>query len=105
MHENGDPYEGELKPEICGNTLPTWYGGWNNYFEYKGFDLTVFFQFSGGNKIYNGTKATVSDMRNWNNSKDVLNNYWTPEIRMQFILFRYMEIIYPMVQHIQLVIG
>ena len=79
MHENGDPYEGELKPEICGNTLPTWYGGWNNYFEYKGFDLTVFFQFSGGNKIYNGTKATVSDMRNWNNSKDVLNNYWTPE--------------------------
>ena len=36
----------------------------------KGFDLSLFFQFSGGNKIYNGTKASVSDMRYWNNSKD-----------------------------------
>ena len=78
-HEDGTPYEGELNPVMCGNTLPTWYGGWNNNFEYKGFDLSIFFQFSGGNKIYNGTKATVSDMRYWNNSKDVLNNYWTPE--------------------------
>ena len=79
MHEDGTPYEGDLTPVISGNTLPTWYGGWNNNFAYKGFDLSIFFQFSGGNKIYNGTKATVSDMRFWNNSKDVLNNYWTPE--------------------------
>ena len=78
-YEDGTPFEGDIAPEVFGNTLPTWYGGWNNYFEYKGFDLTIFFQFSGGNKIYNGTKATVSDMRYWNNSKDVWNNYWTPE--------------------------
>ena len=79
IHEDGSAYEGELKPVISGNTLPTWYGGWSNYFEYKGFDLSIFFQFSGGNKIYNGTKATVSDMRYWSNSKEVLGNYWTPE--------------------------
>ena len=79
VHEDGTPYNGDIEPVICGNTLPTWYGGWSNYFEYKGFDLSLFFQFSGGNKIYNGTKATTSDMRYWNNSKDVLNNYWTPE--------------------------
>lgn len=77
--EDGTPYEGSLKPVICGNTLPTWYGGWSNNFSYKNFDLSLFFQFSGGNYIYNGTKATVSDMRYWNNSKEVLQNYWTPE--------------------------
>ena len=37
------------------------------------------FQFSGGNKIYIGTTATCSDMRYWNNTIDVLENYWTPE--------------------------
>ena len=78
-HEDGTPFKGDIAQVISGNTLPTWYGGWANNFEYKRFDLSVFFQFSGGNKIYNGTKATVSDMRYWNNSKKVLNEYWTPE--------------------------
>ncbi|RZK93440.1 MAG: TonB-dependent receptor, partial [Hymenobacter sp.] len=40
-----------------GPTLPTWYGGLDNTFRYKAFDLGVFVQFSGGNYIYNGTKA------------------------------------------------
>ena len=77
--EDGTEYAGEFEPVDCGNTLPTWYGGWTNNFKYKGFDLSLFFQFSGGNKIYNGTKASVSDMRYWNNSKDVYKKYWTPE--------------------------
>ena len=79
FYENGTEYAGEFEPVDCGNTLPTWYGGWTNNFKYKGFDLSLFFQFSGGNKIYNGTKASVSDMRYWNNSKDVYKKYWTPE--------------------------
>jgi len=62
---------------ICGNTLPTYYGGWTNTFTYKGFDLNLFFQFSGGNHIFNGMKSTGSDMRFWNNSKEVLSNHWT----------------------------
>ncbi len=79
FYEDGTEYVGEFEPVDCGNTLPTWYGGWTNNFKYKGFDLSLFFQFSGGNKIYNGTKASVSDMRYWNNSKDVYKKYWTPE--------------------------
>ena len=79
FYEDGTEYAGEFEPVDCGNALPTWYGGWTNNFKYKGFDLSLFFQFSGGNKIYNGTKASVSDMRYWNNSKDVYNKYWTPE--------------------------
>ncbi|UVV63538.1 TonB-dependent receptor [Bacteroides fragilis] len=79
FYEDGTEYAGEFEPVDCGNTLPTRYGGWTNNFKYKGFDLSLFFQFSGGNKIYNGTKASVSDMRYWNNSKDVYKKYWTPE--------------------------
>ena len=79
FYEDGTEYAGEFEPVDCGNTLPTWYGGWTNNFKYKGFDLSLFFQFSGGNKIYNGTKASVSDLRYWNNSKDVYKKYWTPE--------------------------
>jgi TonB-dependent starch-binding outer membrane protein SusC len=61
-----------------GPTIPKWYGGFDNNFSYKGFDLGIFIQFSGGNYIYNGTKAGLRDMRFWNNHTDVLDR-WTPE--------------------------
>ena len=63
---------------IYGPTLPTFFGGLNNNFRYKNFDLSAFFQFSGGNYIYNGTKAGLRDMRQWNNHTDMLDR-WTPE--------------------------
>jgi TonB-dependent starch-binding outer membrane protein SusC len=63
---------------VYGPTLPTWYGGFDNTFKYKNFDFGVFLQFSGGNYIYNGTKAGLRDMRFWNNHTDVLDR-WTPE--------------------------
>ncbi len=78
--EDGQPYaQSDLKRVLAGNTLPTWFGGWSNNFKYKNFDLSLFFQFSGGNKIYNGSTATLSDVRFWNNSVDYKNHYWTPE--------------------------
>lgn len=63
--------------QILGNTLPTFYGGFNNTFKYKGFDLGLNFTFSGGNYIYNGSKAGLRDQRVWNNSVDVLNSWKT----------------------------
>jgi len=76
--EDGKAYaESNLQPVVCGNTLPTYYGGWSNNLRYKSFDMLIMFQFSGGNKIYNGTKATCADMRYWNNAIDVLNHYWS----------------------------
>ena len=75
--DNGEAYmESDIKKIIAGGTLPTYYGGWSNDFKYKNFDLSLLFQYSGGNKIYNGTTATLSDMRFWNNAMDVYNNYW-----------------------------
>jgi TonB-linked SusC/RagA family outer membrane protein len=68
----------QLTDGVYFNTLPTYYGGFDNTFKYKNFDLGVFFQFSGGNYIYNGTKAGLHDQRFWNNSTDILDS-WTPE--------------------------
>jgi hypothetical protein len=62
--------------EYFGPVIPTWYGGFDNSFRYKGFDLGVFVQFSGGNYIYNGTKAGLHDQRFWNNDVDILDR-WT----------------------------
>jgi len=63
---------------VYGPVLPKYFGGWDNTFNYKNFDLGVFFQYSGGNYIYNGTKAGLHDQRFWNNRTDILD-HWTPE--------------------------
>ncbi|WP_419698075.1 SusC/RagA family TonB-linked outer membrane protein [Mucilaginibacter sp. NFX135] len=36
-----------------GSGLPKFFGGINNTFNYKGFDLSIFFNFETGNKVYN----------------------------------------------------
>jgi hypothetical protein len=63
--------------QVYGPVLPKWYGGFDNRFNYKNFDLGIFIQFQGGNYVYNGTQAGLRDMRFWNNSTDVLDR-WTP---------------------------
>lgn len=64
--------------EYYGPTIPKWYGGIDNNFRFKNFDLGVFIQYSGGNYIYNGTKAGLHDQRFWNNDADIMDR-WTPE--------------------------
>jgi TonB-dependent starch-binding outer membrane protein SusC len=64
--------------QFYGPVLPKWYGGVDNTISYRGFDLGVFIQYSGGNYIYNGTKSGLHDQRFWNNDVDILER-WTPE--------------------------
>ncbi|SHK07733.1 TonB-dependent receptor domain-containing protein [Hymenobacter psychrotolerans] len=64
--------------DYYGPTLPKWYGGFDNTFTFKNFDLGIFLQYSGGNYIYNGTKSGLHDQRFWNNDADILDR-WTPE--------------------------
>lgn len=64
--------------QVLGNALPTFYGGFNNTFKYKNFDLGINFTYSGGNYIQNGTKGTWRDQRFWNNSTEVLNRWTSP---------------------------
>ncbi|QDK81090.1 SusC/RagA family TonB-linked outer membrane protein [Spirosoma sp. KCTC 42546] len=63
---------------IQGPSLPTYYGGLNNNLTYGHFDLAVGIIFSGGNKLYNGTRATISDQRYFNNGTFILNRWTTP---------------------------
>jgi len=61
-----------------GSFLPKFTYGLNLTANYKGFDLTMFFQGVQGNKIYNGVKIVEQGMlRLFNASTDVLNA-WTP---------------------------
>ena len=64
------------KPEISGNTKPTYYGGWSNTIHYKNWDVNLNFHFSGGNKILNSMRATLSDGRMWSGCKEWYDNIW-----------------------------
>jgi len=66
----------DWKPEIAGNTKPTVYGGWNNTFKFLGFDASVNFHFSGGNKVLNAMKATLSDGRMWSGTENYYKKVW-----------------------------
>lgn len=63
---------------IIGNALPTVYGGFNNTFEYRGFDLGIDIYYSLGNKVYFGSRAGLLDQRFWNNTTDVLDRWQKP---------------------------
>lgn len=51
---------------VIGNAYPTFYGGINNNFTYKNFDLSIFLTYSFGNDVFNATKLT--------NTKTALDN-------------------------------
>ena len=52
---------------ITGNPFPDVFGGVNNYISYRSFDLSVFFQYSLGNDIFNLTRRSLELMRLPNN--------------------------------------
>lgn len=43
---------------VIGNAMPDFYGGLNNTFKYKQWDMSVFFSFSYGGEVLNATKLT-----------------------------------------------
>ena len=72
-----DP-DGDRK--ILGSVLPKWFGGWTNTFTYKNFDATMFFRFSGGNKILNATEQNALLNCDFANQGSVILNSWrSPE--------------------------
>ena len=72
-----DP-DGDRK--VLGSVLPKWFGGWTNTFTYKNFDATMFFRFSGGNKILNATEQNALLNCDFANQGAVILNSWrSPE--------------------------
>jgi TonB-linked SusC/RagA family outer membrane protein len=55
--------------------LPTWYGGWDNTFSYKNFDLGISIMYQGGNYLYNSTRATLLTNFFSNNLAEIKNRW------------------------------
>ncbi|RYY32358.1 MAG: hypothetical protein EOP46_19185 [Sphingobacteriaceae bacterium] len=70
--------DGVLDGQVSGSGIAPVFGGFNNSLSYKAFDLNIGITYSSGNKIYNGTKATLADQRYFNNRVDILDRWTTP---------------------------
>jgi TonB-linked SusC/RagA family outer membrane protein len=74
---DGNGTVNDLDRTIIGNTQPKFFGGWNNQFAYKGFDLSVFINFQYGNDVYNANKLEFTSGYTVNsNLLASMNNRW-----------------------------
>lgn len=63
---------------VIGNSMPKYFGGFNNTLRYRNFDLSVFVNWVYGNNIYNGNKLFNSQTTdNYNNVIKEAANRWT----------------------------
>ena len=68
--EDGNGTIDDNDRKVIGNANPVFYGGITNNFSYKGFDLSIFFSFSYGAEVLNGTK--LSNTKTGSTNKNVL---------------------------------
>jgi TonB-dependent starch-binding outer membrane protein SusC len=68
---------------LAGSPFPDYFGGITNTVSYKQFDLSVFFQFSQGNKVYNNTRRELELLNlparsiiGTNTTADAWHNRW-----------------------------
>lgn len=52
-------------------------GGFLNTFSYGNFELNIFFQYSYGNNVFNGTRRYIESMKDANNQTTAILNRWT----------------------------
>lgn len=79
VDQNGDNVINDEDRAIIGNANPTSFGGWNNTFGYKGFDLNVFIQGVFGNEILNYGTFDQLNMTGGNNLSIRALDRWTPD--------------------------
>lgn len=63
---------------ILGDSNPDFYGGLTNTFQYKRFELNLFFQYSYGNEIFNMTAMDLASPTGGQNLYEDYVNRWTP---------------------------
>ena len=74
---NGDGKITDDDRVFLGSAIPTYNFGFSVDAGYKNFDLSFFFQGSGGNKVYNGVYSALMAGQYTNHSVDEIN-FWTP---------------------------
>ena len=76
---NGDGKVTAEDQTIIGHGLPIHTGGFTNNFEWKGFDLSVFFQWSYGNDVINYNRTRLESLNSKHTNQLVsAANHWTP---------------------------
>ncbi|TGE10507.1 SusC/RagA family TonB-linked outer membrane protein [Hymenobacter fodinae] len=75
---NGDKKIDNNDRTIIGNPNPKVIGGVTNTFTFKGLDLSVFFQGSFGNDIYNANRQALESLTGPVNQLTTVLNRWTP---------------------------
>jgi TonB-linked SusC/RagA family outer membrane protein len=70
----------EAKDIVLGNPNPSHIGGISNSFAYKGFELSVLFQWVSGNQVYNSAGGFMSASADWfdNQTTDQLRRWQKP---------------------------
>ncbi len=84
---NKDKQLNDADRQIVGDPNPDFTGGVTNIFRYKGFDLRVFFQFSYGNDIFNGTRQYAEAMKfgTSDNQLVTINDRWVEPGQLTYI--------------------
>jgi TonB-linked SusC/RagA family outer membrane protein len=59
-----------------GNPHPDFIGGITNTFNYKGFDLSIFLQFSYGNDMFNGSRLFLESLQGGDNQVEAVTRRW-----------------------------
>ncbi|MFH1161595.1 MAG: TonB-dependent receptor [bacterium] len=65
--------------KVVGNPYPTWFGGLNNTFSWKGFDAGILFTYQWGNDVYRDDGKFLEGGQigaNWN-QMTTIENHWT----------------------------
>ncbi len=60
-----------------GDPNPGFIGGITNTFKYKGFDLSLFLQFSYGNDVFNGSRLYLESLQGGDNQLEAVTRRWT----------------------------
>ncbi len=75
--------------KMQGPSLPKLFGGINSNLTYKNFELNLNLTFVAGNKLYNGTRATNSDQRYFNNGTFIKDRWTTPGQQTEIAKLQY----------------
>jgi len=75
---NGDGTINDLDRDVIGNANPKLFGGLNNTFSYRGFDLNIFIQGVSGNNILNYGTFDLINLTGGNNQSARVLDRWTP---------------------------
>lgn len=79
VDQNGDGVINADDAVYQGTAIPKFEYSINLSAEYKGFDVNIFLQGVGGNKIYNGNNFRLQGMETGRNFRAETINSWTPE--------------------------